>query len=235
MLFLEYDHRMATQGDSFADDRWSAAAVLSDPLRRRIYAVVVEHDEGVSRDAVARELDLPRSTAALHLERLAKAGLLAVEFRRLNGRSGPGAGRPSKLYRRSDQEFALDMPRRLYAVAGGVMADAIQQAVTGASPKAALRDAAGRAGRRLAVGAPALDVALERSGFEPRAEGGDLVLGTCPFHKLAVQHPEVVCDLNHALVCAMADEVGDDARRVRLDPGAGGCCLRIAAPSDASK
>ena len=226
---------MESHGGSSTDDRWSAAAVLSDPLRRRVYAAVVEHDEAVSRDAVARELDLPRSTAAFHLERLAAEGLLAVEFRRLNGRTGPGAGRPSKLYRRSDREFALDLPRRLYALAGGVMADAIQQAMSGASPKAALRDAASRAGHRLAVGAPALDIALERSGFEPRAEGGDTVLGTCPFHKLSAQHPEVVCDLNHALVCAMADEVGERVERVRLDPGAGGCCLRIAAASDASK
>ncbi len=226
---------MASHGGGSDDDRWSAAAVLTDPLRRRVYAAVVEHDEAVSRDVVARELDLPRSTAAFHLERLAAAGLLAVEFRRLNGRSGPGAGRPSKLYRRSDREFALDLPRRLYAVAGGVMADAIQQAMTGASPKAALHDAADRAGRRLALGAPALDVALERSGFEPRPDGGDTVLGTCPFHKLAAQHPEVVCDLNHALVCAMAQEVGDDADRVHLDPGAGGCCLRISAASGASK
>jgi predicted ArsR family transcriptional regulator len=226
---------MASHGGSPADDGWSAAAVLSDPLRRRVYAAVVEHDEAVSRDAVARELDLPRSTAAFHLERLATEGLLAVEFRRLNGRSGPGAGRPSKLYRRGDREFAVDVPRRLYAVAGGVMADAIQQAMSGASPKAALHDAASRAGHRLAAGAPALDVALERSGFEPRADGGDTVLGTCPFHKLAAQHPEVVCDLNHALVCAMADEVGETAERVRLDPGAGGCCVRIAAASVASK
>ena len=226
---------MASDGGTSSDDRWSAAALLADPLRRRVYAAVVEHDEGMSRDVVARELDLPRSTAAFHLERLAAAGLLAVEYRRLNGRSGPGAGRPAKLYRRGDAEFALSVPRRLYAVAGSVMAEAIQQATAGASPKAALREAASHAGHRLAAGAADLEDALERSGFEPRPDGRDTVLGTCPFHKLAQQHPGVVCDLNHSLVCAMADEVGEAAERVRPDPGAGGCCLRIAGASDSSK
>jgi predicted ArsR family transcriptional regulator len=225
---------MATDGGTPPGGRWSAAALLADPLRRRVYAAVVEHDDGVSREAVARELDLPRSTAAFHLERLAAAGLLAVEFRRLNGRSGPGAGRPAKLYRRGDTEFALSVPRRLYALAGSVMAEAIAHATSGASPKAALQDAASRAGRRLAVGANDLEGALERAGFEPRADHGDTVLGTCPFHRLAREHPGVVCDLNHALVRAMADEVGEASDRVQLDPGAGGCCLRIAGASDSS-
>lgn len=225
---------MASDGGAAPGGRWSAAALLADPLRRRVYAAVVEHDEGVSREAVASELGLPRSTAAFHLERLAAAGLLAVELRRLNGRSGPGAGRPAKLYRRGDSEFALSVPRRLYAVAGSVMAEAIEQATAGASPRAALHDAASRAGHRLAVGADDLAGALERAGFEPRSDGGDTVLGTCPFHRLAQEHPGVVCDLNHALVRAMADELGEASDRVLLDPGAGGCCLRIAA-SDSSK
>jgi len=225
---------MASDGGPVADGRWSAAALLADPLRRRVYAAVVEHGEGVTREQVAHELELPRSTAAFHLERLAAGGLLAVEFRRLNGRSGPGAGRPAKLYRRGDSEFALSVPRRLYGVAGSVMAEAIDQAQSGASPKAALHEAATRAGHRLAAGATDLEAALVREGFEPRVDGGDTVLGTCPFHTLAQQHPGVVCDLNHALVCAMADEVGEASDRVQLDPGAGGCCLRIAGTSGTS-
>ena len=60
---------MASDGGTSSDDRWSAAALLADPLRRRVYAAVVEHDEGMSRDVVARELDLPRSTAAVEASR----------------------------------------------------------------------------------------------------------------------------------------------------------------------
>ena len=59
------------------------------------------------------------------------------------------------------------------------------------------------------------------------------MLGTCPFHKLARENPDVVCDLNHAMLCGMADAVGEDPDRVHLDPGSGGCCVRITAAEPA--
>ena len=56
----------------------------------------------VSRDDVAGALGLARATAAFHLDRLVADGLLDIHFERRSGRTGPGAGRPAKLYRRSD-------------------------------------------------------------------------------------------------------------------------------------
>lgn len=200
-------------------------AVLADPTRRRVHALLADGRER-SRSEVAELAGLPRSTAAFHLERLATAGLLAVESRRANGRSGPGAGRPTKYYRLADRELADATPRR-YVLAGEVMAEAIELAASGEAPRHALRRAADGAGRRIAAGASDLPQALDRAGFAPRAEGDDLVLGVCPFHRLAEARPGVVCDLNHALVCGMADAVGEASERVRLDPGAGECCLRV--------
>ncbi|MFD9291401.1 hypothetical protein ACFWBV_24595 [Streptomyces sp. NPDC060030] len=37
---------------------------------------------------------------------------LEVSFRRLSGRSGPGAGRPAKMYRRAEGEQAVSVPPR---------------------------------------------------------------------------------------------------------------------------
>ena len=42
---------------------------------------------------VAEEFDIHRNAAKHHLDRLLDAGLLRAEFRRVNGRRGPGAGR----------------------------------------------------------------------------------------------------------------------------------------------
>ena len=95
--------------------------------------------------------------------------------------------------------------------------------------RVALEEAALRAGERLAAASDDLDDALEQAGLEPMPDGDDTVLGTCPFHRLARENPGVVCDLNHAMVCGMAGAVGDDPRRVHLDPGSGGCCIRISA------
>lgn len=208
-----------------------AAGALADPARRRVYRIVASASDAVGRDHVAEALDLPRSTAAFHLDRLVDAGLLTTESRRLTGRTGPGAGRPAKLYRRADDEVSLTIPTRLYELGGGVMAEAIGRAVDDGVPvRDALRDAAERAGRRLAEASVDLAEALDDAGFEPRDDDEGMVLGTCPFHRLARENPGVVCELNHALVCGMAGATGADPDRVRLDPGAGACCIRVVDP-----
>lgn len=222
---------MASDESGYGDDL-SAVTVLADPTRRHVYLAVARSTEPMSRDQVATLLGLPRSTAAFHLERLADVGLLAVGFRRLTGRTGPGSGRPSKVYARPDRELSVSVPRRHYELAGEVMAEAIGRAVAEDVPvRDALQEAALRAGQRLAGASADLDDALERAGLEPRIDGDDTVLGTCPFHRLARENPGVVCELNHAMLCGMAETVGDDPRRVHLDAGAGRCCIRIAAAS----
>lgn len=225
---------MASDDRDFAR-RLGAVSALVDPLRRRIYDAVVRSPEPLSREVVAAQVEVPRSTAAFHLDRLAAEGLLDIEFRRLSGRTGPGSGRPAKVYRRADGDVSVDVPRRHYELAGEIMAEAIGRAGgegADVSVRDAMRDAAMHAGRRLAAASADLDDALERAGLEPRADGDDTVLGTCPFHRLARANPAVVCDLNRAMLRGMAEAVGDDPGRVRLDPGAGGCCIRIARPAD---
>ncbi|HEX7474226.1 MAG TPA: helix-turn-helix domain-containing protein, partial [Candidatus Limnocylindrales bacterium] len=80
-----------------------AIAALDEPTRRRLYEYVAGRDEPVGRDEAAEALGIGRPLVAFHLERLLRAGLLTAEYRRLRGRSGPGAGRPAKLYRRAEE------------------------------------------------------------------------------------------------------------------------------------
>ena len=77
-------------------------AVLAEPLRRRLYLHVAEQTAPVSRDAAATSLGIARSLAAFHLDRLVDAGLLATEFRRLSGRTGPGYDRQRPLKNRRE-------------------------------------------------------------------------------------------------------------------------------------
>src|SRR5918997_1027656 len=95
------------QGDGVA-----AVAALAEPTRRRVYEHVVRQPAPVGRDEVAAAVSLPRNTAAFHLDRLAECGLLDVHFERRSGRSGPGAGRPSKLYRRGPPALEVSFPGR---------------------------------------------------------------------------------------------------------------------------
>src|SRR5690606_4759597 len=90
--------------------------------------VVARSPEPVSRDQAAAAVGVQRGLAAFHLDKLAAEGLLDVEYRRLTGRTGPGAGRPAKLYRRSDRQIDLTLPPRGYDIAARLMAQAIEAA-----------------------------------------------------------------------------------------------------------
>ena len=227
------------------DAHVAAVAALDEPTRRRLYDHVVRQGRPVSRDDAATAVDVPRSTAAFHLDRLADEGLLEVVYERRSGRSGPGAGRPSKLYRRSDREVTVTLPGRRYDLAGELLAGALEEAESsGESPREVLERRARAVGRRLAAAARAdagadadaprvMVDALESQGFEPRAEAGVLVLGNCPFHVLAEQHTALVCGMNLHLLDGMLDALVEDADatqagpalRARLDPAPGRCCV----------
>src|SRR5918999_4262916 len=102
-----------------------ALSALADTTRQRLYAYVAGRHAPVSRDEAAAAVALSRSVAAFHLDRLVAAGLLDVEYRRLTGRRGPGAGRPSKLYRASLQLLDVSLPPRRYRLLASWLAAAL--------------------------------------------------------------------------------------------------------------
>lgn len=137
---------------------------LAEPVRRALYLYVVAQPGPVSREQAADAVGVPLHSAKFHLDRLVSEGLLEVEFRRLTGRTGPGAGRPSKLYRRSPRELSVTLPERRYDLAGEVLAAAVERSIRDGTPVAdAVRDAAQEAGRRIAA---------TGRGPRPRSEAG---------------------------------------------------------------
>src|SRR5689334_21949827 len=150
------------------DAQVAAVAALAEPTRRRLYDHVVRQAAPVSRDEAAAATDVPRATVAFHLDKLVDQGLLDVVFERRTGRSGPGAGRPSKLYRRAECDVAVSLPERRYDLAGDLLAAALDEAdASGEPPRAVLQRSARRRGRQLGADARAADGA---------AEGRDVVL-----------------------------------------------------------
>jgi hypothetical protein len=88
----------------------AGVAALNDPVRRALYGFVTESAEAVSREQAAAAVGVQKTLAAFHLDRLVDEGLLEFEFGRLTGRTGPGAGRPAKIYRRSNRQITLSLP-----------------------------------------------------------------------------------------------------------------------------
>jgi predicted ArsR family transcriptional regulator len=240
-------------GSVHRDERDAAIediAALDQPVRRAIYDLLVERDDWVGRDDAVEALDVPRSVAAFHLDKLVEAELAETRFERPPGRpGGPGAGRPAKKYRRSTREVAVSLPDRSYDLAGALLADAVAEATaTGRPVEEALAAAAHATGRELGAavrselttaggrrrGAAAATAAalsaLERLGYEPRVIGREVVLGNCPFHALAERHRPLVCGMNLELVRGVAEGLGAEDRlapRLQYEPGR--CCVRLRA------
>src|SRR5918912_3359181 len=153
-------------------DRVSAVGALDDPARRALLDLVAARGAPVSRDEAAQALGLSRRATAFHLDRLAEKGLLAVEFRRLTGRTGPGAGRPSKLYRRPADDVSVSVPERHYDLAGDLLAAAVEESTrTGEPAREALMRLAGDLGRDLGARAGNFENLVRDHGFQPHVDG----------------------------------------------------------------
>lgn len=213
----------------------SGIGALAEPMRRELYLYVSAQSDAVSREQAAVGVAVPVHSAKFHLDRLVDEGLLDVEFRRLGGRSGPGAGRPSKLYRRSSREISVSLPERRYDLAGHILAAAIDRSAReGVGLDEAVRDAAGSEGRKIGSGARdaggselerTSDV-LARHGYEPRLDNEEIALANCPFHALARDHTELVCGLNVALIGGVLEGLRCSHLEACLDPEPGMCCVK---------
>lgn len=229
------------------NDREDAAiagvALLDEPVRRALYRYVAEQSGPVGRDQAARAARTTRENAAFHLDRLVAAGLLEVSFMRLSGRSGPGAGRPSKLYRRSPVEIDVTLPPRRYQLLAELLAGAID-APHGQDPRRAVAKAArafgrglgeearARAGRR--ASRPALTrsaiAVLDEYGFAPSVSpDGSVRLRNCPFDALARGHRQLVCGMNLAFMEGILAGLHASGLAARSDPQPGLCCVALTA------
>jgi len=197
-----------------------ALRALADPARRRVYGFVAGSGGPVTRDEAAAALGLGRSLAAYHLDRLAASGLLEVSFGRPSGRTGPGAGRPAKLYARAEREFVLSAPPRDYELVAEILLRA------GA---ASTDDAAREVGREIGRAAPEAPIAevLAARGYEPFDDEGTLRFANCPFDALAKTHRETVCCLNLALVEGVIEGAGAEDATASLEPDRAGCCVAV--------
>lgn len=216
------------RGDRLAEDL-AAVSCLADPVRQSLYAYIAAQPGPVTREDAAKATDVSRTLAAYHLDKLSDAGLLEVGYARPGGRSGPGAGRPAKTYRRAEQDVSVTLPSRSYVVMADVLATALAADETGAVRAAAAR-AANSMGRSAGHDDVDLFTALRKAGYEPvSTPEGEIELRNCPFHQLAAAHTELVCGLNLDLVEGVLQGVGQPGSRAELRPRPGQCCVVIRA------
>jgi predicted ArsR family transcriptional regulator len=191
-------------------------SAFGDPTRREIYLFSREHADGVTAAEVARRFDLHPNVARHHLDKLAGGGYLEVAVAR-PGKAG--AGRPSKLYRATEQSATLEFPVRHDDLLVSLLGRALALIPPGQA--AAMAEEVGVEYGRVMAGSlgPTADGqrsfrsalhavadALTAHGFAAHAEkhGTELriVSEHCPFGGAAIENP-VICAVDRGMVRGM--------------------------------
>jgi predicted ArsR family transcriptional regulator len=225
--------------------------VLADELRRAIYAFVRSSRRPVTREEVAQANGISWRLAAFHLEKLLEQGFLTSHYARPRERGGPGAGRSAKYYEPSDVEIEISIPDRRYELAGQLLVEGIRSEAPGElAREATLRVAADRGreigedlrkSRRLRRPGSERTLAilqdyLSEFGFEPYRDDDSVVaLRNCPFHALAKLAPDLVCEMNRALLDGVLRGMGNDNVEAVLACKPGDCCVTLRGPSKATR
>ena len=219
-----------------------AMAALREPTRRRLYEYVERQAESVSRDEAAKAIGISRALAAFHLDKLVELGLLKAEYRRLSERTGPGAGRTSKLYLRSRNRFSISLPRRDPELLARLLAasfDSTAQYAPAVEPAREYGRSLGRRARKRLRGDPGparlldcVEAVLERLGFEPyRASPSEVRLRNCPFDPLSRLYTPLICGVGQAIITGVTQGVGATELRVGRQEQPDRCCGLVTLPT----
>lgn len=229
------------------------ATALGDPTRRKIFFFVREAGVLVGKDEVAEAIGIERRLAAFHLDKLVEQGFLRAEFQRRTGRTGPGAGRPAKLYALTESEVSVSLPERHYdllaelllrSMAGG--SDVPTQAVLervgyefgreiGLRQREESGDATPLSARSTTTEAIAEVVRLlSRYGFAAESAGGDAIKAcSCPFEEMAFHDPARVCGLDRSIWKGILSAFAPEATLAEATTRAQGdeaCVVQVVGP-----
>jgi predicted ArsR family transcriptional regulator len=183
----------------------------------------------VTADELAGAQGIHRNVARSRLERLADAGLLARDYERRTGRTGPGAGRPAKTYAVTPHVRSIEYPRRSYEKLFGLLVDALParsrrgrlRALGSGFAYELLRSVRIRPARTLATGAERVCAALREVGFHAAvAEVGDgtavIETATCPLRPLVLERIDAA-ELDRGMWIGIAARALDGVEPGRID------------------
>ncbi|HJV78677.1 MAG TPA: helix-turn-helix domain-containing protein [Paludibacter sp.] len=213
--------------------------VLSDPTRYYIYQYITKRHQEVTVQEVADNFNIHPNVARLHLSKLEDVNMLASETKK----TGKG-GRPSRLYRLSDDVIQLHFPFRDYMLLSKV---AIQTMLSlGEEGKEALYLTGKRFGAEIVEQEMAkksiqgntlefeqklnlLKSASTLAGFYPEFEtNGDKTkiyfqIFNCPFKEVAQDHTEAVCNMHFQFLKGMFEALFDNIELIGSDNIISGC------------
>ncbi|MCL6574021.1 MAG: helix-turn-helix domain-containing protein [Bacillus sp. (in: Bacteria)] len=211
--------------------------VLSDPTRYYIYQYITKRHQEVTVQEVAENFNIHPNVARLHLSKLEDVNMLTSETKK----TGKG-GRPSRLYRLSDDVIQLNFPFRDYMLLSKV---AIQTMISlGEAGKQALYLTGKRFGeevieqemskkskeelefdQKLTI----LRNAATLAGFYPEFEANGektkifFQIFNCPFKEVASEHSETVCTMHYEFLKGMFEALFQSVELIEKENMISGC------------
>ena len=204
---------------------------LSQPTRRRLFALLAELKRPVGTVELAERLDLHPNGVRVHLDRLESAGLVTRD------RARQARGRPRDAWTiASDARPGGDSPRA-YSDLGRWLARAMRSGKRGLTSgrghrtRDRTRARPGRGGH----GDEALETTLVALGFQPRIQARTddrlaICLRNCPYRDVVRENQPVVCTLHRGITRGLLDVLhpaAELAEFVPRDPDEAGCLIEL--------
>lgn len=212
--------------------------VLSDPTRYYIYQYITKRHQDVTVQEIADNFDIHPNVARLHLTKLEDVNMLISETKK----TGKG-GRPSRLYRLSDDVIQLNFPFRDYQLLAKI---AIETFISlGEEGKKALYLTGKKYGTDLIEQeisrsqnnvnftfdqkVSILKNAATMAGFYPEFEANEeqtkiyFQVYNCPFKELAQEHTEEVCTTHYEFLKGMFESLFDSVELIEKENMLEGC------------
>lgn len=213
--------------------------VLSDPTRYYIYQYITKRHQEVTVQEIADGFNIHPNVARLHLSKLEDVNMLVSETKK----TGKG-GRPSRLYRLSDDVIQLNFPYRDYQLLSNI---AIQTMLSlGEEGRKALYITGKRFGIELVEQEMAsqhqngVDLSFDQklnimrsaatmAGFYPDFEANEdqtkiyFEIFNCPFKEVAVDHTESVCGMHYEFLKGMFESLFNSVELIEKENMITGC------------
>jgi predicted ArsR family transcriptional regulator len=214
-------------------------SVLSDPTRYYIYQYITKRHKDVTVQEIADNFDIHPNVARLHLSKLEDVNMLISETKK----TGKG-GRPSRLYRLSDDVIQLHFPFRDYQLLSKIAMTTMMS--LGEAGKNALYLTGKRFGQELIdqevtrqhqhfddmsfdQKLQAIKNAATIAGFYPEFELNSektkiyFQIFNCPFKEVAMEHSETVCNMHYEFLRGMFESLFDDIELIEKENMFTGC------------
>ncbi|MFD1850621.1 helix-turn-helix transcriptional regulator [Oceanobacillus bengalensis] len=190
--------------------------VLSDPTRYHIYQYLIEKHKEVNVTEIAKKFEIHPNVARLHLSKLEDVNMI-ISYSQKTGKGG----RPSRLYRLSDNVIELNFPHRDYKLLSTIVLESLMD--MGQAGKEALYKTGKKYGKEIVKNYYHGNIELLNLTEKINIlEDASAMLGlysnfhyneventihfdvnNCPFKEIASTNHEMICDMHHSFIKGM--------------------------------